>query len=130
LRRSASQFSFSRASRLAGQHAFAPVFAHKCSAAGKFFQVYAKPSFLSQPRLGITINKRYVPQAVARNLCKRLARETFRLNRAEFIGVDFVVRARNAVLAASSAQVRAEILGLMQRARQLCTSSSAAAQDR
>ncbi|MEO7725795.1 MAG: ribonuclease P protein component [Burkholderiales bacterium] len=118
--RPAAGFSFSRASRLAGRHAFASVFAYKCSVAGRFFQVYAKPNNRADSRLGITVNKRFVPQATARNLCKRLAREAFRVNGSALKGVDLVVRARSVVLSASSAQARAEILELMKRARQLC----------
>lgn len=106
------------------------MFAYKCSVAGKFFQVYAKPNNRSESRLGITVNKRYVPQAVARNFCKRLARETFRVNRATFGGFDLVVRARTSVLAASSAQARAEILELMQRASQQCGNRANAVQNR
>jgi len=90
------------------------------SVAGTFFQVYAKPNNRADSRLGITVNKRFVPQATARNFCKRLARETFRTHRAALSGVDLVVRARSVVLSASSAQARAEILDLMQRAQRLC----------
>jgi ribonuclease P protein component len=106
------------------------VFAYKCSAAGNFFQVYAKPSTRGESRLGITINKRYVPRAVARNFCKRLARETFRVNRAALGGVDLVVRARAVVLVASSAQARTEILELMQRVTRQCCDRADAAQNR
>jgi ribonuclease P protein component len=120
LTRATAKFSFSRARRLGGQHAFTSVFAFKCSVAGKFFQVYAKPNSSADSRLGITVSKRFVPQANARNFCKRLARETFRIHRAALSGVDLVVRARTVVLSVSSAQARAEILELMQRARRLC----------
>jgi ribonuclease P protein component len=98
--------------------------------AGKFFQVYAKPNSRADSRLGITVNKRFVPQATARNLCKRLARETFRVHRIALTGVDFVVRARAVVLSASSKQARTEILELMQRARRLCCDSADFAQRR
>ena len=84
--------------------------------AGKFFQVYAKPNGRDESRLGITVNKRYVPRAVARNLCKRLARETFRRHRAALVGVDLVVRARAVVLAGDvRSKHAAEILELMTR---------------
>ena len=96
------------------------MFAYKCSVAGVFFQVYAKPNSRADARLGVTINKRFVPQATARNYCKRLAREAFRIHRIELSGVDLVVRSRAAVLPASSALARAEIVGLMRRARNLC----------
>jgi ribonuclease P protein component len=124
-----ARYSFSRASRLEGRHAFAAVFAYKCSVAGQFFQVYAKPTS-SESRLGITVNKRYVQRAVARNFCKRLARETFRANRATLSGVDLVVRARAVVLSASSAQARTEILELMQRVTRQCCNRADTAQDR
>ena len=117
-----AKFCFSRACRLEGRHAFAAVFAYKCAVAGRFFQVYAKPRTGpgTGSRLGITVNKRFVPQATARNFCKRMARETFRLHRAALDGVDFVVRARMEVVSATSPQARAEILDLMKRAQRLC----------
>jgi ribonuclease P protein component len=96
------------------------VFAHKRSVAGKFFQVYAKLNGLKNARLGITVSKRFVPHATARNYCKRLARETFRGHRDTLSGVDLVVRARAVVLRSASDQAREEILDLMQRARLLC----------
>ena len=108
-----------------GRHAFAAVFAHKCSVTGQFFQVYAKPNFSSGSRLGITVTKRYVPHASARNFCKRVAREIFRTHRAGLGGVDLVVRARSVVSAASSMQARIEILDLMQRASRRCNAAPA-----
>lgn len=130
LKRAASPNSFSKASRLVGQNAFAPVFAYKCSVAGKFFQVYARPNLSTGSRLGISVNKRYAPRAVARNSCKRLAREMFRISRNELTGADFIVRARGAVLAASRAEARTEVLDLLRRAWQLCSGGGAAAQNR
>jgi ribonuclease P protein component len=130
LTRPAAKFSFPRASRLGGRHAFASVFAYKRSVAGRFFQVYAKPNNRADSRLGITVNKRYIPQATARNFCKRLAREIFRTQRATLSGVDLVVRARSVVLSASSAQARAEIADLMQRAQQLCRDGADTRQQR
>ena len=106
------------------------MFAYKCSVAGQFFQVYAKPNSSSESRLGITVNKRYVPRAVARNFCKRLARETFRVNRATLGAIDFVVRARAVVLGASSRQARTEILELMQRVTRQCSDRADAAPNR
>ena len=106
------------------------MFAYKCSVAGKFFQVYAKPNGRAESRLGITVNKRFVPQATSRNFCKRLARETFRVHRVALNGVDLVVRARSVVLSASSTLARAEILDLMQRAQRLCCDGADATQQR
>ncbi|MDB5810558.1 MAG: rnpA [Betaproteobacteria bacterium] len=103
------------------------MFAYKCSVAGKFFQVYAKPSSRAEPRLGVTVNKRFVPRATARNYCKRLARETFRVNSRFFYGVDLVVRLRSDIAANATAQARTEILSLMRRVYQLCGDATDAA---
>jgi len=129
LTRTAKRFAFSRASRLEGRHAFASVFAFKCSVAGEFFQVYAKPAGAAS-RLGITVNKRYVPLAVARNFCKRLARETFRTHQVELGGVDFVVRARGPVPAIAAPQARSEVLALMRRVRRQCCNEDGASPKR
>jgi hypothetical protein len=55
------------------------------------FVIYGKPT--GQPaRLGLVIGKKYAPRAVTRNLVKRLARDAFRLRRAEFAGYDLLLR--------------------------------------
>ena len=120
LTRTAGKFSFSRASRLEGPNAFLSVFAYKCSAAGAYVQVYAKPNGRADSRLGIAVTKRFVPQATARNYCKRLAREAFRVERAALGGVDLVVRVRGPVSSAAAVTARAEIIDLMHRARRQC----------
>jgi ribonuclease P protein component len=84
------------------------------------FRVYAKPNGATAARLGIVVSKRVIPQAVARNYCKRLAREVFRAERDALAGVDLVVRPRFAVTPASSAAARAEIRDLLQRAQLQC----------
>lgn len=103
-----------------GRHAFEPVFAYKCSAAGAFVQVYAKPNGQAGSRLGITVNKKLVPLATARNYCKRLAREAFRAERAVLGDMDFVVRLRRPVSAAQALKARAEVVDLLHRVRRLC----------
>ena len=96
------------------------MFAHKCSATGAFVQVYAKPNGGAAARLGITVTKKSVPQATARNYCKRLAREAFRAERAALAGIDLVVRVRGPVSSAAAAKARAELIDLMHKARRLC----------
>ena len=94
------------------------------------FRVYASPNGAAGARLGIVISKRVIPQAVARNYCKRLAREVFRAEREALAGVDLVVRQRAAVTPASSAAARAEIRELLRSAQRQCHSRSAATQAR
>ena len=50
------------------------------------FRVYAKPNGAAAARFGIVVSKRVIPQAVARNYCKRLAREVFRAEREALAG--------------------------------------------
>jgi ribonuclease P protein component len=96
------------------------VFAFKCSAAGAFVQVYTKPNGRTDSRLGITVTKKFVSHATARNYCKRLVREVFRAERAALGGMDLVVRVRGPVSSASSVRARTEIIDLMHRVRRLC----------
>ena len=112
--------SFTRAHRLSGPHAFAAVFAHKCWVNGRLFQVYAKPNGVVQARLGVVVNKRVMPRAVARNYCKRMAREVSRAERNALAGVDLVVRARTSLTRAESARARAELCDLLHRAQRQC----------
>jgi ribonuclease P protein component len=124
LTRAASKFSFSKARRLDGPHAYAAVFAFKCRVTGEMFQVYARPNGATVARFGIVVSKRIIPQAVARNYCKRLAREVFRAERAALAGVDLVVRPHSAVMPALSSAARAEIRDLLHRAQRQCRSRS------
>jgi len=94
------------------------------------FRVYASPSGAAGARLGIVISKRVIPQAVARNYCKRLAREVFRAEREALAGVDLVVRPRTAVIPALSAVAHAELRTLLHRAQDLCRSRSEATRPR
>jgi ribonuclease P protein component len=94
------------------------------------FRVYARPNGAAAARLGIVVSKRIMPQAVARNYCKRLTREVFRAERGTLAGVDLVVRPRSAVMPASSAVARAEVRDLLRRAQRECHRRSAAEQVR
>ena len=116
----ASRFSFSRARRLDGPHAYAAVFAFKCWVTGERFQVYARPNGASAARLGIVVNKRKIPRAMERNYCKRLVREVFRVERDALTGIDLVVRPRSAVTPSFSKAARAEIRDLLHRAQRQC----------
>jgi ribonuclease P protein component len=113
-------FSFSRARRLDGPHAYAAVFAYKCSVSGRWFQVYARPSGAERARLGVVVSKRVMKKAVARNYYKRLARDVFRHEYAHLPGLDFVVRPREQVDSACASVARTEMTELLQRAAKQC----------
>jgi len=88
------------------------------------FVVYGRPTG-NEARLGLVIGKKYAPRAVTRNLVRRIAREAFRLRRAEFGGWDVLLRLhtkfdRKAMPAASSPPLktlcRSEIEELLDKA--------------
>ena len=66
------------------------------------------------------VSKRVISGAVARNYCKRLAREVFRIERGTLWGIDIVVRPRVTVTRAMSARARAEMRELLHRAQGRC----------
>ncbi|BAS68473.1 MAG: ribonuclease P protein component [Gammaproteobacteria bacterium] len=61
---------------------------------GEYWQIVAKPVNNSKPRLGLAISKKVYRLAVDRNRFKRIARETFRLEKQQLDNWDFVVMAR------------------------------------
>ncbi|MBN3752937.1 ribonuclease P protein component [Paraburkholderia sp. Tr-20389] len=83
--------AFPKAARLLKTDEFSSVFRLRPWRRTPHFVVYARPTG-SEARLGLVIGKKYAPRAVTRNLVKRLAREAFRLRRAEFGGWDVLLR--------------------------------------
>lgn len=63
-------------------------------ARGKYWQIIAKPSDTPTPRLGLAISKKVHRLAVERNRYKRIARETFRIQRQQLDNFGFVVMVR------------------------------------
>jgi ribonuclease P protein component len=82
---------FPKAARLLKTDEFSSVFRLRPWSRTGHFVVYGCPSG-GLARLGLVIGKKYAPRAVTRNLVRRLAREIFRLQRAELQGWDIVVR--------------------------------------
>ena len=113
-------FSFSRARRLEGPHAYAAVFAYKCRVSGRWFQVYVRPSGGVKARLGVVVSKRIMKRAVARNSFKRLARDVFRHACATVGGVDFVVRPRAAIESTEAVAARTELEELLRKSIGQC----------
>jgi ribonuclease P protein component len=61
------------------------------------------------PRLGLAIATRTLGTAVARNVVKRLTRESFRMNQHDLPSVDVMVSARDAARRAQPADLRASL---------------------
>ncbi|KAA0444693.1 MAG: ribonuclease P protein component [Candidatus Thioglobus sp.] len=89
---------------------YAAIFKGGEFAKGKYWQVVAESNG-SKPRLGLAISKKFCRLAVDRNRLKRIARETFRLQKQNLNNLDFVVltkhqgHVKNSVLAADLADL-------------------------
>ncbi|HDZ58338.1 MAG TPA: ribonuclease P protein component [Pseudomonas xinjiangensis] len=65
-----------------------------CKASGPNVLLLARENNLDHCRLGLVIAKKSVRHAVDRNKIKRIARDSFRHNRAEMENMDIIVLAR------------------------------------
>lgn len=70
------------------------------------------------PRLGLAISARAVPKATSRNRIKRLARESFRAQRAQLPAADLVLQARAGAGQAGPEELRAALDQLWRRLRE------------
>jgi len=83
--------AFPKAARLLKTDEYSSVFRLRPWRRSPHFVLYGKPTG-NEARLGLVIGKKFAPRAVTRNLIKRLAREAFRLRRAELDGWDILLR--------------------------------------
>ena len=68
------------------------------------------------PRLGLAVSRKVDPRAVGRNRIKRVLRDAFRALRPDLAGGRYVVVARPAAAAATSAALREAFVRVLQRA--------------
>lgn len=83
-----------------------------------YFSVSVLTNQASCPRLALSIATRTLGTAVARNLVKRIARESFRLNQHDLPPADFMVSARDAARRASPRELRASLDGHFRKIRE------------
>ncbi|WP_175425710.1 ribonuclease P protein component [Trinickia violacea] len=86
-----AQATFPKAARLLKTDEFSSVFRLRPWRRSAHFVVYARPTG-NEARLGLVIGKKYAPRAATRNLVRRIAREAFRVRRADFGGWDILLR--------------------------------------
>lgn len=97
--------TFQKHERINDPRDFRRAFDRKRSAADPCFVVYGVENGLDYARLGISVSRKKIRQATARNRFKRLVREAFRLSKAELpAGLDLVVVPRGANLTFENAR--------------------------
>ncbi len=114
---------FSRRARLAGQPAFANVFAQPAKSSDRYFTVLARANGLAYPRLGLAISRKVAKSAVARNRIKRIVRESFRRHQSQFGGLDWVVMGRTSLTQQENAILFASLQRHWQRLARPCAPS-------
>lgn len=89
-----SDFSFTKASRLLKPQEFREVFASRpMRSPQQGISIWGgRQKTVGPARLGMTVSKKAVPKAVARNHLRRLIRESFRLHQHDLAGFNLVVQ--------------------------------------
>lgn len=85
---------FGRGARLTESAQYRRVFERPVQSRDAAWTVLARSNGQGHARLGLAISKKNIARAVARHRIKRLARESFRINRNDLPAVDIVVLCR------------------------------------
>lgn len=113
---SSERFLFSKNQRLLNSENFSTVFNDApLKASHTHFLILARKNSQSQPRLGLVIAKKHVRRAADRNLIKRIARESFRLQQHKIAPIDAIVLARRGAAAIPATELRKIFNGLWKR---------------
>lgn len=89
-----SIFRFGNKVRLNQPRQYKKVFINPVKSSDSLFLVLAIKNSHTHPRLGLIVAKKQVGYAVARNVIKRIVRESFRLHQQHALPLDIVVLAR------------------------------------
>jgi len=98
--------SFPREVRLLDAASYGAVFKRNKRLTNRYWIVLGHRKKTGDARLGLAIAKKRARRAVDRNRLKRIARESFRHNRAQLEGFDAVVMNKDAAATASSLELR------------------------
>ncbi|NKF51866.1 ribonuclease P protein component [Shewanella sp. WXL01] len=100
-----TSYTFGRELRLLTPAQFKPVFTNPIKASSAEITLLAIPNSEQNPRIGLTVAKRFVKNASDRNRIKRIIRTSFRLNQHDIPNLDIVVLVRNGVVDMDNAQL-------------------------
>jgi ribonuclease P protein component len=89
---SLQNYKFARTHRLLKADEFSSVFLFRKVRHGTYLKIYFKPNELNNSRLGQVVSKKVHKRANKRNYMKRVIRELFRLNQANWKSYDIVIR--------------------------------------
>jgi ribonuclease P protein component len=106
---SAQTFSFSRRYRLTNPAEFKRVFANASRSRDRYFTLLYCDNAGASARLGFAVAKKKISTAVGRNRLRRLARESFRLQRQTLGSVDIIILAQPAAASATNSQLFASL---------------------
>ena len=114
-------FAFPQSLRLKTPAEFKSVYDRKRSVSDGLLVVYAKENDLGRTRVGLSVSKK-VGNAVARNRCKRLFREVFRLSQHDLpSGIDLILIPRNVSTEPTVAELSASLVKLARDATRKLT---------
>ena len=112
---------FPPTARLKTPAEFKAVYDRKRSVSDALLVIYTKENDLGRTRVGLSVSKK-IGNAVARNRCKRLFREAFRLNRHELpVGIDFIMIPRNVTREPTVAELSESLVKLLRDAARKLT---------
>jgi len=82
--------ALSRRSRLTSRDGISDILRDRKRMTGHHFELAYRANTLGEARLGLTVSRKLIPQAVKRNAIKRIVREGFRKQRGGVGAVDLV----------------------------------------
>jgi len=107
-------FRLSPASKVSKPSDYKAIFNNGKMIRGKYWQVVARETSVSNARLGLAISKKVHRLAVERNRFKRIARETFRTHKNTLGHWEFVVMAKHAK-PANNGELAKDLLNLFNK---------------
>lgn len=109
-------FRFTKEQRLLTPAAFREVFdAPERKLHQSHLMAFIRSNTLDQPRVGMAITKRKVPNAVSRNLVKRLIRENFRNQAFNLENKDIVFIVKNSIKDINNKEIKKQINNIFKK---------------